>query len=68
MTASSGSIFCVDCGAIAPETDTAYTLIGARFGWRLRYVPDETGRRVQQWRCLTCYRRDKAAREGNQDK
>jgi hypothetical protein len=64
MNTSDVSIVCVDCGALAPETDTAYTLIGARFGWRLQYVPDETGRRIQRWRCDTCYRRAKATREG----
>jgi hypothetical protein len=68
MTNSPVSIACVECGAIAPETDTAYTLIGARFGWRLQYLQDKTGRRIQQWRCDTCYRRSKAARAGSQGK
>ena len=63
MTASEPpSTTCVDCGAAAPETDTAYTLISARFGWRLQYTVDAAGRRVPEWRCGECYRRNKAAR------
>ena len=49
-------ITCVDCKAVAPETETAYTLIGQRFGWRLRYVTDEHGKRTPEWRCDKCFR------------
>jgi hypothetical protein len=63
MTASElPFITCVDCGVAAPETDTAYTLISARFGWRLQYAVDAAGRRLPEWRCGECYRRAKAAR------
>ena len=51
---------CVECGAVAPDTDTAYTLIGQRFAWRLVHVVDEQGRRIPQWRCDKCWRRAKA--------
>lgn len=51
---------CVDCGAVAPTTDTAYTLIGRQFAWRLVFVVDERGKRVAQWRCDKCFRRAKA--------
>ncbi len=55
-------IVCVDCGVSAPETDSPYTLIGQRFGWRLVYVLDANGKRLPEWRCDKCFRRAKAAR------
>ena len=54
-------ITCIDCKAVAPETETAYTLIGQRFGWRLKYVVDESGKRIPEWRCDKCFRAHKAA-------
>lgn len=59
MTAPPAPV-CVDCGALAPDTDTPYTLIGQRFAWRLIYVVDEQGKRVPQWRCDKCFRRAKS--------
>jgi hypothetical protein len=55
-------IVCVDCGAVAPETDTAYTLIGQRYGWRVIFVVDQHGKRSPEWRCDKCFRRAKAER------
>ncbi len=46
---------CVDCGKPAPTTDTNYTLISARHGWRLTRAPDRDGRRIMEWRCPTCW-------------
>jgi len=51
---------CDYCGAVAPATDTAYTLIGQRFAWRLTYAVDDNGKRVPKWRCDKCFRRSKA--------
>lgn len=57
-------IVCIDCGLKAPETDTAYTLIGQRHGWRLTWVLDGAGKRAPEWRCDKCFRRAKAERAG----
>jgi hypothetical protein len=56
-------ISCVDCGAVAPATETPYTLIGQRFGWRLVHVVDARGKRVPEWRCDKCFRKAKAERD-----
>jgi hypothetical protein len=50
---------CVDCRAIAPETNTSHTLISASFGWRLtrRQLPD--GKFAAEWRCASCWRKHK---------
>jgi len=46
---------CVDCGKKPPPTDTNYTLISTRHGWRLTRGTDKEGRRVMEWRCPTCW-------------
>jgi hypothetical protein len=46
---------CVDCGKKPPATDTNYTLISARHGWRLTRGPDRDGQRVMEWRCPACW-------------
>jgi hypothetical protein len=48
---------CVDCGTTSPTTETNYTLISARHGWRLTLGQDEHGARVMQWRCPSCWAR-----------
>jgi hypothetical protein len=48
---------CTDCGAQSPTTDTNYTLISQRHGWRLVFHGDESGRRIAQWRCPQCWTR-----------
>jgi hypothetical protein len=53
---------CVDCHELSPETETNYTLIGSRFGWRLTRTKDASGNMVVQWRCPACWRVHKAAR------
>jgi hypothetical protein len=51
---------CVDCGALSPPTETNYTLISPRHGWRLSRTVDEHGRRFAQWRCKDCWERHKS--------
>jgi hypothetical protein len=51
---------CVDCRVVSPDTDTNYTLISARHGWRSIVVTDPTGRRAMEWRCPNCWVRYKA--------
>jgi hypothetical protein len=46
---------CVDCGQSAPETETNFTLISQRHGWRLSRVVDASGRRHMEWRCPKCF-------------
>jgi hypothetical protein len=46
---------CVDCGRQAPETETDYTLISARFGWRLRREKTLDGTIILEWRCPDCW-------------
>src|SRR5579872_3339909 len=47
---------CVDCGILSPETDTNYTLIGSRHGWRLTRRIESDGSAVAEWRCPPCWR------------
>jgi hypothetical protein len=53
---------CVGCRARAPETETEYTLISSRFGWRLTRRIDRDGTFVMEWRCPTCWQNYKAER------
>jgi hypothetical protein len=46
---------CVDCGVLSPETETNYTLISARYGWRLTRKVDPSGRTQMEWRCPRCW-------------
>jgi hypothetical protein len=48
---------CVDCSTIMPPTDTNYTLISSRYGWRLTRTYDALGNRVLEWRCPQCWTR-----------
>jgi hypothetical protein len=52
---------CVDCHELSPETDTNYTLIGSRFGWRLTRTLDAQGVAGAEWRCPGCWKVYKAA-------
>jgi len=49
------SHICVDCGTTSPSTETNYTLISARHGWRLTLGQDKNGVRTMQWRCPSCW-------------
>jgi hypothetical protein len=53
---------CVDCHELSPETETNYTLIGSRFGWRITRRKDADGNMLVEWRCPACWRAYKAAR------
>ncbi|AUX39095.1 uncharacterized protein SOCE26_004770 [Sorangium cellulosum] len=53
---------CVDCSTPAPKTETNYTLISSRYGWRLTRTLDAHGRRMMEWRCPACYGRYRASR------
>lgn len=48
---------CFDCGIESPSTDTNYTLISARYGWRLTFGEDASGQRTTEWRCPQCWQR-----------
>jgi hypothetical protein len=53
---------CVDCNAKSPQTETNYTLISSRYGWRLSLQSNPDGRRVSVWRCPTCWERHRRPR------
>jgi len=46
---------CVDCKRLGPETETDYTLIGSRFGWRLRKERAADGTVILEWRRPQCW-------------
>jgi hypothetical protein len=46
---------CLDCGARPPATDTNYTLISTRYGWRCTRAVDVQGRKTMVWRCPPCW-------------
>ncbi len=47
---------CVGCGKKSPKTETNYTLISARYGWRLSRSRRLDGTYDVQWRCPDCWR------------
>lgn len=53
---------CVACGALAPSTDTSYTLISSQHGWRLSRTLNADGTRTVEWRCPPCWDRHKQLR------
>ena len=52
---------CVRCRATAPSTDTEYTLISQKHGWRCRKVENAGGVPRLEWYCDSCW---KGARVG----
>jgi hypothetical protein len=52
---------CFACGKLSPKTETAYTLISAKHGWRVTRMREGSGRRSIQWRCPDCWARWKAS-------
>jgi hypothetical protein len=47
---------CVDCSVTSPPAETNFTLISARFGWRLsREVDARSGELMFEWRCPECW-------------
>jgi len=53
---------CADCGERSPATETGYTLISARHGWRLSLKERPGGPREAVWRCPACWRRHRGTR------
>jgi hypothetical protein len=58
---------CADCGAVTPDEVGDYTLISARFGWRLARETDSSGCLRLSWRCPSCWERRKASSAGTAD-
>ena len=56
---------CHGCGIVSPETETSYTLISSRYGWRLELVPDLSGQKISIWRCPDCWRNRRAKRDAD---
>ena len=53
---------CADCGQPPPATETNYTLISARHGWRLSRSVEPNGQKVMKWRCPECWRKYRTSR------
>ena len=56
---------CCDCKARSPETDTNYTLISSRYGWRLSRHVATDGTFLVEWRCPRCWERYKQRKAGS---
>jgi len=52
---------CVDCHRVAPQTNTAHTLLSKSFGWRLSRSKGPGSAAGVEWRCPPCWRLRKAA-------
>ena len=46
----------------SPKTDTNYTLISPKFGWRLSRRPAGDGTFIVEWRCADCWNKHKEKR------
>jgi hypothetical protein len=57
----------VGCGVEAPETETDFTLISARHGWRLVRRTSTGGDLIIEWRCPECWQHHKASGSGAHD-
>lgn len=51
---------CVSCGTSSPQTESSYTLISSRHGWRLSPRVDANGKKVMEWRCPPCWERHRS--------
>ena len=58
----SSSQRCSDCGLQSPETNTDYTLIGSKHGWRLTKQKAPDGSVTVYWRCPPCWAAHKRSR------
>jgi hypothetical protein len=54
---------CGGCRAPSPPTNSNYTLISQKHGWRLVLKEDESGNRVGQWSCPACWTKKRDARK-----
>ena len=53
--ADSNAQTCSVCYVKAPPTETNYTLISSRHGWRLSIETLPDGKRNPVWRCPSCW-------------
>ena len=53
---------CVDCRVLSPRTETNYTLISSKYGWRLSRSEGPNGTVILEWRCPACWTRFRARR------
>lgn len=51
---------CNGCSKAAPTTETSYTLISARFGWRVTRSTGAHGAVQTEWWCRECWVKRKA--------
>jgi hypothetical protein len=45
---------CFTCGTQSPPTASSYTLISARYGWRVRRY-EKDAEFITEWYCPTCW-------------
>ena len=50
---------CDRCGLTAPETETNYTLIGAKHSWRMVVSETPDGKKTPIWYCPKCWEKRK---------
>ena len=50
-----GPVKCVGCGKAQPESESVYTLIGGKSGWRVTRQKEASGLITTQWRCPDCW-------------
>jgi hypothetical protein len=55
MTPPARTRTCARCRTTAPSTETDYTLIGSKHGWRCRKV-DSGGATRLEWYCDACWK------------
>jgi hypothetical protein len=53
---------CVDCNEQSPQTETNYTLISSRYGWRLALEQGPDGERLAIWRCPACWQKHRSSK------
>ena len=54
---------CGQCGVRAPRVDSPFTLISAKYGWRLHKVSQPDGAAGTVWNCPDCWRAAKRESE-----
>jgi hypothetical protein len=59
LQSETGQHRCVGCNAVSPPTETNYTLISSRHGWRLDRSVDDNGQKTLRWYCPTCWQRQR---------
>jgi len=54
---------CSKCGISPPETETNYTLISPKHGWRLERSLDSEGNKAMLWFCPRCWTKKREGKE-----